>query len=438
MFRGKILDIQLKEINAYAREVTIDLPWEEIERDFEKALKKFSKRIKLPGFRPGKVPRKILMKQFQPSIEANFVENSVNNYYLKALKEKEIVPVNMGSVSDVHFHFGEHFKFKVAFEIEPAVVIKKMKKTSLKVEKTVYLLDDEDIDLAINELRQGQAKVITIEDGAKVDDFIVCDLQEIDTSGVPIIGKKLETRYIKLGQIPFDGDNQKKLDGVKPGEKVRVSVPIDEQGTLGIYELSVKNVERQILPEIDEDFIKVADPEAKDMVDYRNRIRERLEEAYRNRSDEAFDRQLSDAMISHVNPDFPPSMAESYLEHMVEDVNKNNPGKVDKDKIKEMYKPISERNLKWYLIRNAIIKGQEFKVSKDDVQEEINRRKKASPEHIKELERYFKKPSNRQRLQDDLMEKNTLAYLKEFAKIKEVKVRTKDLRNQSEEEAKQL
>jgi len=432
------LDIQLKEINAYAREVTIDLPWEEIERDFEKALKKFSKRIKLPGFRPGKVPRKILMKQFQPSIEANFVENSVNNYYLKALKEKEIVPVNMGSVSDVHFHFGEHFKFKVAFEIEPAVVIKKMRKTSLKVEKTVYILDDEDIDLAINEMRQGQAKVITIEDGAKVDDFIVCDLQEIDTSGVPIIGKKLETRYIKLGQIPFDGDNQKKLDGVKPGEKVRVSVPIDEQGTLGIYELSVKNVERQILPEIDEDFIKVADPEAKDMVDYRNRIRERLEEAYRNRSDEAFDRQLSDAMISHVNPDFPPSMAESYLEHMVEDVNKNNPGKVDKDKIKEMYKPISERNLKWYLIRNAIIKGQEFKVSKDDVQEEINRRKKASPEHIKELERYFKKPSNRQRLQDDLMEKNTLAYLKEFAKIKEVKVRTKDLRNQSEEEAKQL
>ena len=432
------MDIQLKEINAYAREVTIDLPWEEIERDFEKALKEFSKRMKLPGFRPGKVPRKILMKQFQPSIEANFVENSVNNYYLKALKEKEIVPVNMGSVSDVHFHFGEHFKFKVAFEIEPAVVIKKMRKTSLKVEKTVYILDDEDIDLAINEMRQGQAKVITIEDGAKVDDFIVCDLQEIDTSGVPIIGKKLETRYIKLGQIPFDGDNQKKLDGVKPGEKVRVSVPIDEQGTLGIYELSVKNVERQILPEIDEDFIKVADPEAKDMVDYRNRIRERLEEAYRNRSDEAFDRQLSDAMISHVNPDFPPSMAESYLEHMVEDVNKNNPGKVDKDKIKEMYKPISERNLKWYLIRNAIIKGQEFKVSKDDVQEEINRRKKASPEHIKELERYFKKPSNRQRLQDDLMEKNTLAYLKEFAKIKEVKVRTKDLRNQSEEEAKQL
>tara|TARA_B100000378_G_scaffold199664_1_gene163142 strand:+ start:47 stop:274 length:228 start_codon:yes stop_codon:yes gene_type:complete len=63
------LDIQLKEINVYAREVTIDLPWEEIEQDFEKAVKNFSKRVKLPGFRPGKVPRKILMKQFQPQLK---------------------------------------------------------------------------------------------------------------------------------------------------------------------------------------------------------------------------------------------------------------------------------------------------------------------------------------------------------------------------------
>ena len=94
------MDIQLKEHNTYAREVTINLPWSEIEQDFEKAIKTFSKKVKLPGFRPGKVPRKVLMKQLQPSIEADFVENSVNTYYLKALQEKEIVPINMGSVSE--------------------------------------------------------------------------------------------------------------------------------------------------------------------------------------------------------------------------------------------------------------------------------------------------------------------------------------------------
>ena len=426
------MDIQLKETSSYAREADIDLSWEEIAADFEQAIKQFSKRVKLPGFRPGKVPRKVLMKQFQPAIEADFVENSVNTYYLKALQEKEIIPINMGSVSDVHFHHGEHFKFKVAFEIEPDVTIPKMKRKSLKVEKTNYITDDEDVDMAIDEMRHGHAEVQTVEDGAQLDDYVICDLQEIDISGVPIIGKKLETRYIKLGQIPFDGDNQKKLEGIKPGEKTQVSVPVDEKGSTSTFELSVQNVERQILPEVDEDFIKMADPEAENVADYRGRIKDRLGKAYDQRSEKASDEQLTDAMINHVNPEFPPSMAESYLGHMVEDVMKNNPAATDKEKIKEIYQPVAERNLKWYLIRNTIIKNEKYEITKEDVQADIDQRKEANPKEAKELEKYFKKPSNRSRLEDDLMEKKVLAYLKNFTKIKEVKVNTKDLRKQSE------
>jgi len=426
------VDIQLKETSSYAREADIDLAWEEIAADFEQAIKQFSKRVKLPGFRPGKVPRKVLMKQFQPAIEADFVENSVNTYYLKALQEKEIIPINMGSVSDVHFHHGEHFKFKVAFEIEPDVTIPRMKRKSLKVEKTNYITDDEDIDMAIDEMRHGHAEVQTVEDGAQLDDYVICDLQEIDISGVPIIGKKLETRYIKLGQIPFDGDNQKKLEGIKPGEKTQVSVPMDEKGSTSTFELSVQNVERQILPEVDEDFIKMADPEAENVADYRERIKDRLGKAYDQRSEKASDEQLTDAMINHVNPEFPPSMAESYLGHMVEDVMKNNPAATDKEKIKEIYQPVAERNLKWYLIRNTIIKNEKYEITKEDVQADIDQRKEANPKEAKELEKYFKKPSNRSRLEDDLMEKKVLAYLKNFTKIKEVKMNTKDLRKQSE------
>ena len=426
------MDIQLKETSSYAREADIDLSWEEIAADFEQAIKQFSKRVKLPGFRPGKVPRKVLMKQFQPAIEADFVENSVNTYYLKALQEKEIIPINMGSVSDVHFHHGEHFKFKVAFEIEPDVTIPKMKRKSLKVEKTNYITDDEDIDMAIDEMRHGHAEVQTVEDGAQLDDYVICDLQEIDISGVPIIGKKLETRYIKLGQIPFDGDNQKKLEGIKPGDKTQVSVPVDEKGSTSTFELSVQNVERQILPEVDENFIKMADPEAENVADYRERIKDRLGKAYDQRSEKASDEQLTDAMINHVNPEFPPSMAESYLGHMVEDVMKNNPAATDKEKIKEIYQPVAERNLKWYLIRNTIIKNEKYEITKEDVQADIDQRKEANPKEAKELEKYFKKPSNRSRLEDDLMEKKVLAYLKNFTKIKEVKVNTKDLRKQSE------
>ena len=425
------MDIKLKEINSYGREVMIDLPWNEIEQDFDKAIRKFSKRVKLPGFRPGKIPRKVLMNQFKPSIEADFIENSVNNYYLKALKEKEIVPVNMGSVSDVNFNHGEHFKFKVTFEVEPQIKLPRMKKNLLKVEKTKYVCDDDDIDLAIEEVRNGHAKVKTIEDGAQSGDFVICDLQEVDNTGVPIIGKKLETRYVKVGEPPFDNENEKKLLGVKPNDLVKVMVPIDENNSLSNFELSVKNVERQILPELNDEFVKLADPKSKDISEYREKVKENLDKAYANRSDEAFNQNICDAMIEKINPEFPPSMAESYLKHIIEDISKNNT-EMDKDKAKEVYKPMAERNLKWYIIRSAIIQSQSFEISKEDISNEIEDRKKINPDHAKDIDNYFKKPSNRSRLSDDLMEKNILAYLKEFTKIKEVKLATKDLRKQSE------
>ena len=425
------MDIKLKEINSYEKEIMINLNWNEIEKDFEKAIRKFSKRIKLPGFRPGKIPRKVLMNQFQSAIEADFIESSLNNYYLQALKEKEMVPVNMGSVSDVDFDHGGHFKFKVTFEVEPQIKLPRMKKNLLKVEKTIYVCDDEDINLAIEEVRNGHAQVKTIEDGAQSGDFVVCDLQEIDTSGVPIIGKKLETRYVKVGQPPFDNENEKKLLGIKPKDSVKVVVPIDENNNLSNFELLVKNVERQILPELNDDFVKLVDPKSKDMLEYRDKVKENLDKAYDNRSEEALNQSLSDAMIEKINPEFPPSMAESYLGHIIEDISKNNK-EMDKEKAKEIYKPMAERNLKWYLIRNAIIESQSFEISKDDISQEIEDRKEVNPDHAKDIDNYFKKPSNRSRLSDDLMEKKILAYLKEFAKIKEVKVATKDLRKQSE------
>ena len=427
------MDIKLKELNTFSRELLIDLAWSEIEKDFEEAIKTFSKKIKLPGFRPGKVPRKVLMGQFQPSIEADFIDKSVNKYYSKALEEEKIIPVNMGSISDVDFLHGGHFKFKVSFEVEPKIKLPKLKKNTLKVEKTIYINDEQDIDMAIDEVRNGHAEVKTIEDGAKTEDFIICDLQELDETGLPIIGKKLETRYIKIGQAPFDGPNQKNLEGAKPEDKVRVSVPTDEKGTLGTYELLVKNVERQILPELNEDFVKLVDPQAKNVFEYRDNIQKQLEKAYEQRAKEAFDQQLVDALIDKTNPEFPPSMAESYLNHMVDDVTKNNQqGQLDKEKVKEAYKPVAERNLKWYLIRNELIKDQSFDVSKDDLSNEIQRRKDESPNQVKEIEKFFKKPSNRSRLEDDLVEKKILTYLIDFAKIKEVKVNTKDLRKQSE------
>ena len=426
------MKITSKELNTFSRELYIDMAWTDIEKDFDKFTVNFSKKIKIPGFRPGKVPKKILIDRFQPSIEADFVENSVNKYYSTALDQEGITPVNQGAVSDIDFKFESHFKFKVSFEVEPEISLPKFKKNSFKIDKTEYISDDVDVDMAIDDVRMRNADIQTIEDGSQVDDFIICDLQELDVSGVPVIGEKLETKYIKVGQAPFDGDNSQKLLNLKPEDKVKISIPKGEENELVDYDLSVKNVERQVLPELNDDFAKIADPQSKDLSDFKVRVGQQINEAYSQKVEESVTQQLCDAVISKVNPEFPQSMADSYLNHMVEDVMSRNQGQLEIEKVRETYKPIAEQTLKWYLIRKALVSAQSIDISKDEIDRFIEEKKTENPQQDKEIDKFYKKPSNRQRVEDNLIEKKVLAYLTEFAKIKDVKVYTKDLRNKSE------
>jgi trigger factor len=431
------VEINVKEMNSYSREMTVHVPWAELEDSFNKHAKKFSKKVNLRGFRPGKVPMKVLLKQFKPAMEADFVEHALNLYYLQALKEKDLLPVNKAEVEKVDFEHEGDMSFTAKFEIEPDIKLPKLRKRAFKVQKTIYVHDQEDIDNVIRDLRRNHATMETVETGAEEGNFILADLQKVDPSGLPIIGKKLEKQYLKVGGGVIKDENLDKLKGAKPEDKIRMHLPENEQGEKSEYEVTVINVEKEVLPEINEEFIKKVDPEAKTEEELRANVETRIVDNYQQRSQEAFERQLSDAMIEKVNPEFPPSMVESYLDHMVEDIKKSGQAgaeDVDEAKVRETYQSVAERNMKWFLVRKAIINENEFAVTKDDVQAEIQKLLDRSPNSAKEIEKYYKKPSNRTRIEDDLMEKKILDYLQQFAKIKEVEVKTKDLRQQEAHE----
>ena len=427
------MEINVKEINTYSREMSVQVSWAELEEGFNKHAKKFSKKVNLPGFRPGKVPMKVLMKQFKPAMEADFVEDALNLYYLQALKEKDLLPVNKAEVEKVDFQHEGDMSFTAKFEVEPKIILPKLRKRAFKVQKTNYIHDQEDIDNVIRDLRRNHATMETVETGAEEGNFILADLQKLDPSGVAIIGKKLEKQYLKVGGGVIKDENLDKLKGAKPEDKIRMHLTENEQGEKSEYEVSVINVEKEVLPEINEEFIKKVDPEATTEAELRANVETRIKDNYEHRSQEAFERQLSDALIEKVNPEFAPSMVESYLEHMVEDIKQSGQAgaeEVDEAKVRETYQSVAERNMKWFLVRKAVINENGLEVTKEDVQAEIQKLLDRSPDHKKEIEKYYKKPSNRTRIEDDLMERKILDYLRQFAKIKEVDVKTKDLRQQ--------
>ena len=423
------MQVVAKNINDYTRELKVDLTWEEVQPNFNKAAKAFSKKIKMPGFRPGRVPMERLLSQFQANIEAEFMDANFQKYYLAAVQEKKLMPVNKAEIKDVDFRMNQDFSFTATFEVEPEIVIPNMKKNSLQVNRTNYLHDDQDIEDAILQLRKAQASIVTIEDGAKEGDYLVCSLQKLDDSGVPIIGKKFENQYLRVGNGSFTDDQKDKLIGLKSGETARLRLPVNEDGGDADYDLVVDRVERENLPELNDDFIKTVNPDLNSVDSLRKDVEKKIIENFKERSQTAYERELSDKAIDFVNPAFAPSMVENYLENLVEDVKKQNNGEpLDESKVKEQYKSVAERNVKWYSIRKELINSQEMKVEKEDVEEEISRLIQRTPKSEKEIKRFYKKPSNKKRIEDDLMEKKILNYLEQFTQVKEVDVETKKLR----------
>ena len=428
------MKINVKNINDYTKEVELDVPWTTIEPDFESTIKKFSKKVKLPGFRPGKIPRDRLMQQFQPNIEAQFMDDNIHKYYLLALQEEKIVPVNQAEIRDVQFQLGEHFSFTAKFEVEPDFKLPKFKNNMFKVQKNKFIPDEQDITDGINQLRRSHARIETVEDGAQEKDFILCDLQKLDESGVAIIGKKFEKQMLKVGDGSFTDDQTSKLIGLKPGELSRLDLPDNEDKTIkNPYELTVVKVEREVLPELNDDFVKMVNPELKSVDELNNDVLEKINENFAERSRQSFEKEISDALIDKIGFETPPSMVNNYLNNILEDVKKQNNGeKIDEQKVLETYRPSAERNLKWYLIRKKLIDQEQLSFSRSDIDAEVESLISRTPQSEKEIRRFYKKPSNRQRIEDDLTEKKILEYLTQFAKIKEVEVNTKDIRGEGQ------
>ena len=425
------MKIKVNKTNDYARELEIDIPWSELESDFNTTIKKFSKKVKIPGFRAGKIPRNRLMQQFQANIEAEFMENNFQKYYLMAVQQEELLPVNKAEISDVHFHMNEHFSFKAVFEIEPEAVIPKLKRNSLSVQRTIYIHDEHDIEDAIMQLRKSHATIATVEDGAIEGDYLICTLQKLDESGVPIIGKKFEKQYLRVGKGSFTDNQKEKLIGLKPGDSTRVILPVNQEGENAEYELTVGNVEREILPEINEEFLKRINPDLDSIDALTSDVEKKIKANFEERSRTAYERDLSDALIDLASPSFAPSMVENYLANLTEDVKKQNKGEpMDEEKVREHYTPVAERNVKWYSLRNKLIETQDIAASKENVEDYIEKLVERTPQSEKEIRKFYKKPSNRKRVSDDLVEKKILEYLEQFAKVKEVEVYTKDLRGQ--------
>ena len=191
-------------------------------------------------------------------------------------------------------------------------------------------------------------------------------------------------------------------------------------------------VQKQIIPDLNNDFLKKVDPSIKDINEFRKNIMDRIKNQLNGEAEEQLSEKIIDYFIEETKLDAPDSMIESTFKNTIDEARKRNPNNFDEEKYRIDVKPSILRSIKWYLIKNKLIQEEKLNIDDKDIEKHIELLINNSNSNGNEIKRFYKKPSNKAKLSDDLLDRNLFKLLKEKATIKIVDVKTKDLRKQNE------
>ena len=416
----------LKEINSYTRKLDVIIEWDSIENEYQKEFNKARSRYNIPGFRRGKVPEKIVKKNMGPTIEANFAENALNEYYRKALEKLEITPINQATINNLNFKEGLDLSFSAQFEVEPDIQLPKYQK-KIKVRAIRYMAENEDIKQALSQYQEQYANIKTIETGAESGHYIKGDFQILDGDGQPKNGSKLENQYIHLGFGLFKDDKEKVFLGVKAGNEVTVTIPGKERDVT--YKVKVHHVEEQVLPELDNELARTINKNANNLDDLKKIIKKQMQESLDKDHQDAVRNEIINYFVQNAKLEAPESMINRYLTHLKADLEKRKEP-FNEGELKENYQSQAERNIKWYLLKDQLLSLEGMDIADEELDGKISAMIADNKENEKQIKSFYRQSDNRQRLFDEMLNDKLFEKLTEYASIKVVEQSTNELRKQ--------
>ena len=245
------------------REISVEIPADEVTRETETLVAKYQKVARLPGFRAGHVPASIIRQRFREDLKSDVVEALVPRYFRKEAEKLGMVPVSQPRVTDLHIHEGEPLRFKASFEIMPEIKVEGYKE--LRAEHTEIEVKDEEVEEALNNIREQHATFTTIEGSPLGDgDFAQASMngrpKDVDDKTQPV---HMDEVLIEIGGKNTVPEFSANLRGANAGDtrEFEVLYPEDSNdkrlaGKTFIYSVKVLAIKQKNLPEFNDEFGK--------------------------------------------------------------------------------------------------------------------------------------------------------------------------------------
>lgn len=411
--------------NPCQRELAVEIPADIVKTETDNLVNRYQKLARVPGFRKGKVPASVIRQRFAEDIKNDVVDALVPRYFREEAKKQNLAPVSQPRVSDLHIHEGEPLTFKASFEVLPE--FKLAPYDDIRVTTIDSTVTDEDVETAVNNLRQQHATYSAVEEDRPLADG---DFAVVGFKGTPKEGEA-DAKPVEVDEIMVEigGENTipeftENLRGGKSGETRTFDVKYADDfadkrlaGKSMIYEVSVKGIKTKSVPELTDDFAKELGAELNTVDGLRSRLRENMKAEKEHEAAHQGKDKLVEELVKRNDFPVPEAMLNEQIDVRLErglralaaqGMRTEDMKRMDFGRLRAGQREAALREVKASLILEQIADEEKIEVSDEEFDREIEALAAQSKQTVEQVRARLTQDSGLDRIRHRLRNEKTL------------------------------
>ena len=421
------MQVTVESTGALERRVRIELPGDQIESEVDSRLKSFGRTAKIKGFRPGKVPAKVVRQRYGKQVRQEVLADMMQRSYSEAVAQEKLNPAGNPRIEEEQDLNDKGFAFVAKVEVLPEVELKDLNK--IKVEKPEVTIDDKDLDEMIVKLQKQKAEWSEVDRKSKTGDKVVVDFSgELD--GAPIEGGQGKEVPVVLGEGQMLPDFEKALVGIQAGDEKTFKVKFpkdyhaaDLKGKTVNFTIQTHRVEEQSLPAVDDAFAESFGVTDGGIDKFKQDVRDNMAREAAQRTKSVIREQITNGLLATNPIEIPQVMKHNEIHSMqheamrqlgIEDHSEAPPA--------ENFADTAEKRVRLGLLVRQIIADHNFKADEQMLRDHITEMVASyeNPQDMVDL--YMNNPQLKKQLEPVVLEQLAFDWVLENAKVKTKKV----------------
>lgn len=424
----------LEDISPVKKKLLIEIDSKEVDKKLNQAYGEIRKTAKIPGFRPGKVPRKILETYFGNQVIDDVTRGLISESFPKAVDEIKTFPLGQPILEKEALKQGQDFNYSAIIEVRPEFEVKDY--LGLDVEKEMFSISEEDVQKRLEEIREANGKMASIEEERLIrdGDFVIVDYKGFE-DGRPMEDVKSSNLLVKVGKNDFHPKFDEALIGLKKEDETEVGIDFEENfyhtklaGKSVNFKIKIVDIKELVLPELNDEFAGNLGAELKDLDGLKDELKKAITSQEEKRIDGELKRRLLEKISEGIDFELPEVLIDAEIDFSARRLNDNlersgsslEKAGISEAGLKKEFRPASEKRVREMLILDRIAKQDQIDIDDDDFEEGYGKLAESMGQDVETVKKYYEARGQVDSLKEELLKEKTLNYLVDHANISEV------------------